>query len=217
VIYVNFDLETTGGAPDRHAILNIGAVAHDSEGWGQVDLFNYNLKVPENRVWDPETKAWWETDPEAIKAWPLITSSPWSAEWVCKLFMEWLLDLPRHPNVRTKDTRISFVANPIAFDFPFLRSYMTEYVGRKWIDWASENRAGFGGVDLPTLAMAVIGAETREDIRPYPDCRRRLWPERWNPQDRPYTHVALEDAMHQAFAFVRMMNELEEIRGRRPW
>lgn len=217
MIYVNFDLETTGGSVDRHAILSIGAVAHDSESWEEISSFNYNLAVPENRGWDPETKVWWETDPEAIAAWPHATANPWSAAWVCNVFMEWLLDLPKQAGVRTKDTRVGFVANPIAYDLPFLRSYMTEFVGKKWLDWAAENKSGLGGIDLPTLAMAVIGAEVRDDIRPYPDCRRRLWPEHWNPKDLPHTHVAIDDARHQAYAFVRMMGELDDIRSRRPW
>lgn len=205
MIYINFDLETTGWAPDRHAILSIGAVAHEDQHWSQVGEFSMNLAVPENRSWDPDTKAWWETEENRI-AFEATTKNPWRPGWVIQSFFEWIRHLQGGGWVQGVDEmRVAFVANPIAYDLPFLRSYMKEYVGAPWDIWAKENHAGLGGIDLPTLAMTVLNV-------PYPDARRRNWPERWSPQNLPHTHVAIDDARHQAHAFVQMMAELSNIR-----
>lgn len=216
MIYVNFDLETTGPSPDKNAILQIGAVAHDSSTWAEIGHFSGNVAIPPNREWDPETRTWWETDEEAGKdKLERVMQSPWSTGWAMKAFFDWLIYLPNCQLATTADRRIAFVANPIAYDMPFLRSYMREYVGATWEEWAKTNKSGLGGIDLPTLAMCVMGADTRDDIPAYPDARRRMWPERWSPKGLPHTHIAIDDARHQAFAFISMMRELEEIRSRR--
>jgi hypothetical protein len=217
MIYVNIDLETTGPSPDKNAILQIGAVAHDSSTWTEVGHFSGNVAIPANREWSSKTRLWWETNEEAGKdKLDLMTRSPWSTDWVIKAFFDWLLFLPNCSKTTTDDRRIAFVANPISYDMPFLHSYMREYVGAAWEEWVQANEVGFGGIDLPTLAMCVMGASASDKVPAYPDARRRKWPERWVSKDLPHTHIAIDDARHQAFAFICMMRELEEIRSKRP-
>lgn len=203
MIYVNFDLETTGWAPDLHAILSIGAVAHEDRDWRQISEFSMNLRVPPTRYWDADTRAWWETT-ENRAAFEASTKNPWGPDVVTRHFYEWINHLPLWVPADVYDKRVAFVSNPSAYDLPFLRSYMKEYVGASWDVWAKDNHAGLGCVDLPTLASAVLGL-------PYPDGRRRNWPERWIPKGMPHTHIAIDDARHQAYAFIEMMKELRRL------
>src|SRR5690349_16654719 len=57
------DVETTGLNPQKHGILQIGAVKFRPEGWGDGGPKNYFLDVclslPLGRVWDPDTQQWW--------------------------------------------------------------------------------------------------------------------------------------------------------------
>lgn len=208
MIYVNFDLEATGIDPDRHGILSIGAVAHRREGssgrWEEVGFVSLNLLLAEGRGWDKETLKWWK-QPEQAEAWEAVMKDRIHAVTATKMVFEWLQSVRKADETTGGDGRISFVAYPIAYDLPLLRSYMREFVGEPWIEWADTHKAGLGGVDLQTLAMAVLG-------RAYQDCRRRTWPDAWNPPDLPHTHVALDDARHQAHAFIKIMQELDDIR-----
>lgn len=207
MFYVNFDLETTGHSPDHHAIIQLGAVAHSSETWEEIASFEACLAIPDNRVWDPDTKNWWETSPDAGPAKLLSilerASDPGAN---IRSFLRWLKSLPAMR--KETDPRVAFVANPIAFDFALLSSYLHEYVKEDWLLWARENHAAFGGVDLPTLAMAA--SMVRGENPGYPDSRRTKWPDRWRPAHLPYTHLALDDARVQAFGFVEMMKELQK-------
>lgn len=197
MIYINFDLETTGWVPRRHAVLSIGAVAHRQELVGStlepVSDFTMNLEVPPWRSWDADTRAWWAL-PENEKALAASTSSPWEPETAIPYFMNWLLGLKK------EGEGIAFVANPAAFDFPLLRDYMESYEPR-WAAFAAENHCGIGCLDLPTLAMVALG-------KTYPESRRRHWKPEWISGDQP--HVALEDARRQSYAFVEIMMELKQ-------
>lgn len=200
MIYINFDLETTGLHCDRGAILSVGAVAHDSTRWALLGEFSRNIRIPPGRIWEPSYKAWWDAQPkETLEANTVNPSDPW---WVMESMLNWFEHLQH--SVNGEDRRIAFVANPIAFDLPMLRSYMVEFAAKRWEAFTQENKAGLGGLDLPTLAMAVLN-------RPYPDSRRSKWPKGWTPDNLPLTHIAIDDARLQAHAFVEMMTHLAEI------
>lgn len=201
MIYVSFDLETTGGKPDKSAILSIGAVAVDSVHWEIVGEFESNISIPFGRVWEEDTKKWWATQPAALA---LATTNQVRPSVVCERFLDWI-DVLLH-DTKKEDRRFAFVANPIAFDLPLLRSYMEEFVGERWKIFSETYKAGLGGLDLPTLAMAVLN-------RDYADSRRTKWPASWVPDELPHTHVAIDDARLQTHAFIRMMRELNDIHG----
>jgi DNA polymerase III epsilon subunit-like protein len=201
MIYINVDLETTGLLPDKHAILSIGAVAHEDRDWQEIGKFSWNVKVPADRTWDPVTEKWWESEPEAFAA---AQVNAWNPPTVCNALLDWLEYLRQVPSEHDDfDDRLCFVANPIAYDLPFLRSYMKQYLGEEWERFAENSgvKLWLGGVDLPTLAMAVLGV-------PYLDARRSGWPKEWRSLELPHTHVAIDDARHQAHAFICMMKAL---------
>lgn len=198
MLYINIDLETTGARPDTHAIISIGAVA--LRNLEKVGEFSHNLRVPEGRVWDPLTLKWWEEqDPAVFAAAKENPSDPW---WVMYSFSSWI----EHIAIDNNEKSVAFVANPTSFDLPLLHSYMDQYVPNKWNELMYTYAGkGLGGVDLRTLAMAVLGVD-------HPYAGRSKWPARWTPADLPYTHRAIDDARLQAYAFRCMMQELAELR-----
>ena len=55
------DVETTSTDPYHGAILQIGAVKFDLFSGKIGDVFSVALKIPNNRYWSPDTKAFGET------------------------------------------------------------------------------------------------------------------------------------------------------------
>lgn len=203
-IYVVADLETTGHLPDKHAILSIGAVAIDSYNMKELSAFSRNVSRPHTRDWDPDTVEWWKTQPEAQAA---VNVDPVLATDACANFIEWLRECQGPGKTDTADKRIVFVANPIAYDLPFLRSYMLEFANEgmafeRFAEDECKNKKWLHGIDMPTLAMGVL------DSYDHP-VRRTDWSKHWTPDSLPHTHVALDDARLQAHAFVEMMQARE--------
>lgn len=196
-IYVNFDIETTGAHPDHAAILSIGAVAVSSKKIPPIlKEFSMNFTIPSNRFWDESTREWWKEHPEALAACSHKAKHPREG---MKTFVLWLFALM---DMTPDNNPIVFVASPAAFDFPLLRSYANEYGGSEWggICTASGNNDAVRCLDLPTLAMAVMGSE-------YPMSGRKNWPAEWT-DGFAHTHEALSDARLQANAFKKMMKRL---------
>jgi len=196
-IYVNFDIETTGAHPDHSAILSIGAVAISSRRVrSDLKEFSINFEIPSNRFWDESTREWWKEHPEALAACSTNAKNPRAA---MKAFVLWLFSLM---DMTPDGNPIVFVASPAAFDFPLLRSYANEYEGAMWnaICTQSGNNDAVRCLDLPTLAMAVMGTE-------YPMSGRKNWPAEWT-DGFAHTHESLSDARLQANAFKKMMMAL---------
>lgn len=62
-IYIVVDIEINGMVAGEHSILSIGAVASTKDT--EVDSFYKKLLPLEDLTTDPETMAWWKTQPEA--------------------------------------------------------------------------------------------------------------------------------------------------------
>lgn len=216
MIYVNFDVETTGWIPRKHAMLSLGAVAHVqvTEDFGfprdeflSIGEFSINLEIPKDREWDQDTQIWWGTE-ENAHAYALTRADPMPPFYAMVAFMDWLDALFGKVAVNNlaveaglvQAPQIAFVANPAAFDFPFLRDYMTLYIPDRWEPFAEENRCSFGCLDLPTLAASILGVH-------YSAANRTRWPEHWAPPDAGVHHVAVDDARSQSYSFVQMMKE----------
>jgi len=193
MIYLNFDLETGGRRPDTAPMLSFGAVAIRSGVWESAGELSFNLWIPEKRIWEPDYRQWWDSQPkEVFEACRVNPVHPW---WGMNAIMDWIL------HFTAEGERIAFVANPVAYDMPILRSYLMDFAGAKWSAWAEQNKAGLGGVDLPTMSMMLLG-------RDYPDSSRSRSPKEWFPkQNTDLPHIAIEDARIQAHWFVSMMKE----------
>lgn len=175
-IYVSTDIETDGPLVGRHSMLSLGSAAFSADKQ-LIASFSANLETLPGREPDPKTAAWWATQPEAWAACRRDLEPPQQA---MQRYVAWLRALPGKP---------VFVAYPSAFDFPFVASYLGEFVG--------ENPFGYSVIDIRTYAMALLGT-------PYRASGKAAMPAEWF-DPVPHTHVALDDALEQGYLFCNML------------
>jgi hypothetical protein len=183
-VYLSFDVETDGPVPGLFSMLSIGLCALDIGGsviWER----EYNLCPLEGASQDPETMAWWMSEPQK-KAWEHLLVNQQSPEAVMKALAVELKNLKRQ-------YRIVCIAWPVCFDWMFLHWYMHKFVG--------ENPLGRSAKCGVTYSWAM--AKTQN---PNVDMTSML--EEWeDPRFKGHTHCALDDAREQGARFVNMLRE----------
>ena len=178
-IYVSTDIETNGPHIGRNSILSLASVAF-SEDKTLLSTFSVNLETLPNGEENPVTMAWWQQFPDAWSAARLQLVSP---EVGMSNYVNWLTQLPGRP---------IFVGYPIAFDFSFVVYYLERFTGK--------NPFGFSAIDLRSLAMGLNQTSFLESSKQH-------WPAHWF-EDKPHTHIALDDAIEQGTAFCNMLTEI---------
>ena len=108
------DVETTSTDPYHGAILQIGAVKFDLFSGKIGDVFSVSLKIPNNRYWSQDTKAFWA---KRLDLFNEITSKAVEPAEGFKSFIEWVSTTP-DPH---------FWAKPITFDYNWIQSYCDQY------------------------------------------------------------------------------------------
>ena len=103
-------------------------------------------------------------------------------EGAMRRYLAWVKSLPGTP---------VFVAYPAGFDFLFVYWYLIRFAG--------ESPFSFSALDIKTYAMAMLKTGYRESVK-------RNMPKRWF-DDRPHSHVALDDAIEQGALFCNMLKE----------
>ena len=111
-IYVSTDVETDGPIPGPHSMLSFGSAAYTVDK-RLVSTFEANLHTLPGAAGNPETMAWWQTQPAAWAAHRENLRQP--AEAMCG-YVAWLKALPGKP---------VFVGYPAGFDFLFVYWYLT--------------------------------------------------------------------------------------------
>ena len=177
-IYVSTDIETDGPIPGPHSMLSFGSAAFTADGQ-LASTFEANLHLLPGASGNPDTMAWWATQPEA---WAACRSDPRDPAEAMPAYVRWVKGLPGKP---------VFVAYPAGFDFLFVYWYMIRFAG--------ESPFSFSALDMKTFAMAVLGCDYRH-------ATKRNMPKRWF-TDRPHTHKALDDALGQGELFCAMLAE----------
>jgi DNA polymerase III alpha subunit (gram-positive type) len=178
-VYVSTDVETDGPIPGPHSMLSFGSAAYLADK-RLVGTFSANLELLAGASPHPDTKSWWESQPEAWEACRQDTRPP---DEVMPEYVTWLDGLPGRP---------VFVGYPVTFDFMFVYWYLIRFAGR--------SPFSHSGLDIKTLAMALLK-------KPYRASTKRNMPGRWF-DDLPHTHVALDDAIGQGALFCNMLKEL---------
>jgi DNA polymerase III alpha subunit (gram-positive type) len=200
-IYVSFDIETTGMVPGLNSMLSLGAIAYQDHEGGYEPIGEYYERLymlPES-AWDPSTKEWWDK-PEQKDALAEVTAEPRILpEHFAHDFGKWL-----EARFRLYEGPLVFVAYPATFDFGFLNYYMHRFAPELWRQTAYHPGIGWTCLDMLTLASALVN-------KPYLSARRKSWPQEWLPPKQPFTHHALEDARHQGYSFLKMMQELPKL------
>ena len=186
-VYVSTDIEADGPIPGPHSMLSIGSAAFTA-GKNLVSTFSANLDTLPGTSAHPATKAWWDQHPEAWNATRRDCRNPAD---VMKDYVAWLNQLPGKP---------VFVGYPAAYDFMFVYWYLMRFAG--------ESPFSHSALDIKTFAMALLGTG-------YRDATKRNMPKKWFDQ-RPHTHVALDDAIEQGALFCNMLDErLKQTTGSR--
>lgn len=178
-IYVSVDIEADGPVPVIHSMISLGAAAFTAEG-ELVDTFGRNLEPLEGASPDPDTTAWWDSQPEEVRLAARCDARP--AGEVMTEFDGWVRALEGTP---------VFVAYPAGFDFTFVDIYLHLFTG------GSPFR--HSAFDMKTAAMLLGGVD-------YHEADSRLISTRW-PSEQRHTHVALDDAIEHGQQFVAMLAE----------
>lgn len=169
-IYVVVDIETDGPVPGLYSMLSLGAVA--TTGEKEVDSFYATLLPLENAVQDPETMAWWKSQPDA---WVEATANAQPAEVVLDSFIKWVNSLEKKP---------LFVAHPVAFDYTFVSWYSWKFMG---INPFTDERGAPMGLDLSSFIAGRFGFS-------YKNATRTRLPEEQRKDMPIHSHNALDDA-----------------------
>lgn len=177
-IYVSTDVETDGPIPGPHSMLSFASAAYRGDKT-LLDTFSANLHTLPGASGHPETRAWWQTQPEAWAEARRDLQDPAAA---MKAYVAWVKRLPGKP---------VFVAYPAGFDFLFVYWYMIRFAG--------ESPFSHSALDIKTFAMALL----RKDYR---DSTKRNMPRAWF-DPLPHTHKALDDAIEQGALFCNMLAE----------
>lgn len=175
-VYVSTDIEADGPIPGPHSMLSFASAAYFADK-SLVGTFEANLTLLSGAVGDPNTMAWWQTQPEAWAASRLNLQEPAVA---MPNYVSWLKSLPGKP---------VFVGYPAAYDFMFIYWYMIRFAG--------ESPFSHSALDIKSYAMAVMGTD-------YRDSTKRRMPRSWF-DNVPHTHVALDDAKGQGLLFCNML------------
>jgi len=180
-VYVSTDVEADGPIPGPHSMLSFGSAAYLPDKT-LVSTFSANLETLAGATGNPETMAWWKTQPEA---WEACRKDPEPPELVMHRYVAWLRTLPGKP---------VFVGYPAAYDFLFVYWYLMRFAG--------ESPFSHSALDIKTFAMAVLE-------KPFRETSKRSMPRRWFDQ-LPHTHQALDDAIEQGALFCNMLRESRE-------
>lgn len=175
-IYVSTDVETDGPIPGPHSMLSVGSAAY----WPDktlVGTYTVNLETLPDAAGHPVTTAWWREHPQA---WEATRSQTRPVEQAMRDYVAWLKKLPGKP---------IFVAYPAVYDFMWVYWYLIRFVG--------ESPFGYSALDIKSYAMAVMKKRYRET-------NKRSMPPEWF-DERPHTHVALDDAIEQGILFCNLL------------
>lgn len=184
-IYFSVDIETDGPIPSEFSMLSIGAGAFTESG-ELIATFERNLERLDGARQDPDTMAWWATQPEAWEACRTNLVHPKDA---MKDLTTWVETVERQSGAKAV-----FLAYPAGFDFTFVYWYLVKFVGYSVFSFSS--------LDIKSYAMAVLKTPFRETTK-------RNFPKRWKSK-RGHTHVALEDALGQGELFFNILKGANE-------
>lgn len=175
-IYVSTDVEADGPVPGLNSMLSFGSAAFLPDKT-LVGTFSANLELLEGATSNPETMAWWQTQPEA---WAACRLDPQPPTLVMPQYVAWLKGLGATP---------VFVGYPASFDFMFVTYYLHRFAG--------ESPFGFSALDIKSYVMAVLKTK-------FSAVSKLNMPPEWF-DALPYTHVALDDAISQGALFCNIL------------
>lgn len=189
--YVVTDIETDGPWPGPNSMRSFASVAITADGT-EHGVFEAVLEPLPGAAPNPDTYAWFQTQPEA---WAAATENPQPIATVVENFVAWVRDLPE---------RRMFAASPIAFDGLWIDYYLRRFTNYGLAQGPYEPDILFTGpgLCLRSYAAAITG-------HPVADVSPSTLPSEWL-GDVPHTHRAIDDAR----GYANLLIELFRRRGR---
>lgn len=192
-VAVSLDVEADGPAPSMNSCLMIGvAVIYiDADPLGKESLTDRSAWLAEAREWclkeqpgrkpDPRTMGeFWSQHPHILRH---IRDAAVDAEAAMFDFVKWYSELTRKYDV------VHWVADPAAYDF-------------QWVNSLYHQHAPLGAPAFPYTAKCVSSIKTAYRLL-------GLKLQDTEPQTLKHTHNALDDALEQAYTYLRILRELE--------
>jgi hypothetical protein len=181
-VYFSLDVETDGPSPGEFSMLSLGCVAFD---WGGNELSSFTDNLTRLHMHgDPDTMAWWRTQPDA---WEAATKDPELPSIVMSNFVEWVERTSNlGPGSSGKPVALAY---PAGFDWTFVYWYLRKFAGR--------SPFGFQCLDLKSFAAAKLGT-------PFRNTSKKTMPREWFKGLPAHTHKAVDDAREQGLLFFRM-------------
>ena len=178
-VYVVTDIEADGPRPGQHSMLSFAAVAVTASGERR-GVFEAVLEPLADAVRDPDTYAWFQTQPDA---WAAATSDPRPPAEAMADFVAF---------VRGLGAPALFAAFPIAFDGMWIDFYLKRFTPHALIEgpYARDPLFAGPGLCLKSFAAAVTGQD-------FAACRPKTLPPEWLGHHE-HTHKAVDDALGYA-------------------
>ena len=167
-------------------MLSIASVAQGEQGENQGE-FTANLEPLLGAGHDSGTMMWWRMHP---RAWRQATKEQKSPALVMRGWSDWVRNRPGTP---------VFVSHPLTFDGAWVDWYLQRFAGCRLFD--RPRKPGLccgGGIDLPSLIMAMTGWDYRR-------CNRGHYFPAWLGGNE-HNHCALDDARGYAHLFSLVMS-----------
>ena len=174
-VYIVTDIECDGPAPGRNSMLSFASVAVTADG-EQKGVFEAVLQSLPGSAPDPDTCAWFQTQPEA---WAAATKDPSPPQQVMADYVDW---------VRAFPVGRVFTAFPLAFDGLWIDHYLRRFTASGLVEghYAKDRLFDGSGLCLNSFAAAVTGRDAW-------DCKPRSFPPEWL-GNHEHTHRAIDDA-----------------------
>jgi hypothetical protein len=187
-IYVVTDVELDGPIPGQHSMLAFASVAVTPDGQ-QHGEFQAILGQLDGASSDPETMAFWKTQPEAYAA---STTNPEPPRVVMKRFVDW---------VRSLNGDAIFAAHPLALDGPWIDFYLQSFTQERLVEglWRPKRLFRSAPLCLVSFAAGRLGWPTWT-------CDVDRYPADWL-GDHEHTHMAVDDARGYARLLVTLMSK----------
>ncbi len=184
-VYVVTDIEVDGPWPGANSMRSFASVAMTVDGT-EHGRFEAVLEPLPGAAPNPDTRAWFETQPEA---WAAATTNPEPVGEVMARFVTWVRSLP---SPRT------FAASPVLFDGGWIDYYLRRFTRYGLVQGPYETDRLFDGpgLCLRSYAAAITG-------QPVAEVSTARLPAEWF-GNIEHTHRAIDDALGYANLLVTL-------------
>lgn len=195
-MFISIDIESDGPAPGVNSMLALGAAAFAGSGEMVSTWYEKLLPLPQGlglAHQNPQTMAWWKTQPEA---WEEVNRDQQNPQDAMTRFALWV------DGLRENHGKPAAVAWPAAFDFAFVNYYLWRFVG--------ENPLGIACLDIRSYANGLA------KYPGYYGMSKKVMLVMAGEVDKTglRAHVAVDDAVEQGRLFMQLRKYALTVTGK---